>query len=217
MDQLKTYVPRWPAAIALFAVGCLWLALPERLSLGPRWLLLAVVLALLLPIMFSHRRGHYALNRVLTLLANGVITLAMISSLIFLVEGLPKHRDAPQTLLRSAGALWMANVLVFALWYWRLDAGGPQARDRLVGRSNSSFLFPQMLVQDSADPEIQRKSSAWSPHFVDYLFLAFNTSTAFSPADTAVLSRWAKLGMMTQALISLSIVVLLAARGVGIL
>jgi hypothetical protein len=137
--------------------------------------------------------------------------------LIFLVGGLPKHRDAPEALLRSAGALWIANVLVFALWYWRLDAGGPHERDRLAGRSNSSFLFPQMLIQDNADPEIKRQSPLWSPHFVDYLFLAFNTSAAFSPADTAVLSRRAKLGMMTQALISLSIVVLLAARGVGIL
>jgi len=217
MERHKTQEPRWPAAIALLAVGCLWLALPQRLSIGPRWLLLALVLTLLLPIVFTHRRGHHTLNRILTLLANSVITLSMISSLIFLVEGLPKHRDAPEALLRSAGALWIANVLVFALWYWRLDAGGPHERDRLAGRPDSSFLFPQMLVQDTADPESKRKSSSWSPHFVDYLFLAFNTSTAFSPADTAVLSRWAKLGMMTQALISLSIVVLLAARGVGIL
>jgi hypothetical protein len=179
--------------------------------------LLAIILALLLPIVFSHRRGHHTLNRILTLAANGVITLAMIVSLIFLVGGLSKHREAPETLLRSAGSLWIANVLVFALWYWRLDAGGPHERDRRAGRLDSSFLFPQMLGQDSLDPEIKRMSLAWSPHFVDYLFLAFNTSAAFSPADTAILSRWAKLGMMTQALISLSIVVLLAARAVGIL
>lgn len=212
-----TREPRWPAVIALLAVGCLWLALPERLSVGPGWLLLAIVFALLLPIVFSHRSGHYKLNRVLTLIANAVITLAMISSLIFLVEGLPTHREAPGALLRAAGSLWVTNVLVFALWYWRLDAGGPHERDRRVGRLNSSFLFPQMLKPDNSDRDIGQKSSGWTPHFVDYLFLAFNTSTAFSPTDTAVLSRWAKLGMMTQALISLAIVVLLAARGVGIL
>jgi hypothetical protein len=85
--------PRWPAVIALLAVGCLWMALPERLSLGPGWLLLAVVFALLLPIVFSHRRGYQKLNRVLSLVANAVITLAMISSLIFLIEGLPSHRE----------------------------------------------------------------------------------------------------------------------------
>jgi hypothetical protein len=212
-----TSEPRWPAAIALLAAACLWLALPRSLSIGPVWLLLAIVLALLLPIIFSHRRGLYNVNRILSLTANGVITVAMISSLVFLVEGLPKHQETPEALLRSAGLLWIANVLVFALWYWRLDAGGPHGRDRREGRLESSFLFPQMLEQDSLDPEIKRKALAWSPHFVDYLFLAFNTSTAFSPADTAVLSRWAKLGMMTQALISLSIVVLLAARAVGIL
>jgi hypothetical protein len=96
-------------------------------------------------------------------------------------------------------------------------AGGPHERDRHVGRLNSSFLFPQMLKPSNQDRGIGPESSSWAPHFVDYLFLAFNTSTAFSPTDTAVLSRWAKLGMMTQGLISLAIVVLLAARGVWIL
>ena len=212
-----TREPRWPAVIALLAVGCLWLALPGRLSVGPGWLLLAIVMALLLPILFSHRRGHYRLNRLLTLIANAVITVAMISSLIFLLEGLPSHREAPAALLRAAGSLWVTNVLVFALWYWRLDAGGPHERDRHIGRLNSSFLFPQMLKPGNKDRDIGPESSSWAPHFVDYLFLAFNTSTAFSPTDTAVLSRSAKLGMMTQCLISLAIVVLLAARGVGIL
>jgi len=126
------------------------------LSVGPAWLLLAIILALLLPIVFSHRRGHHTLNRILTLAANGVTTLAMILALIFLVGGLPRHRETPETLLRSAGALWIANVLVFALWYRRLDAGGPHSRDRRAGRLNSSFLFPQMLEQDSVDPEIRR-------------------------------------------------------------
>jgi len=100
--------------------------------------------------------------------------------------------------------------LVFALWYWKLDAGGPLRRDRGQGMSQSSFLFPQMLNREGQD-------ASWTPHFVDYLFLAFNTSTAFSPTDTAVLSRWAKLGTMLQSLISLMIVALLAARAVNIL
>ena len=104
----------------------------------------------------------------------------------------------------------MTNVLVFALWYWKLDAGGPLNRESRRGRLDSSFLFPQMLSQEGGD-------SSWSPRFMDYLFLAFNTSTAFSPTDTAVLSRWAKAGMMTQSLISLTIVALLAARAVNVL
>ena len=113
-------------------------------------------------------------------------------------------------MLRSATALWVTNVVVFALWYWMLDAGGPLKRD--CGRMSleSSFLFPQMLSKE-------RRHESWTPHFMDYLFLAFNTSTAFSPTDTAVLSRWAKFGTMLQSLISLTIVALLAARAVNVL
>ncbi len=138
-----------------------------------------------------------------------------------MIEGIPKHRDTPQTLLRSALALWITNILVFALWYWKLDAGGPLGRDHRTGRLDSSFLFPQMMGQNQNELEDQGTEAHidanWSPHFMDYLFLAFNTSTAFSPTDTAVLSRWAKVGMMLQSLISLAIVVLIAARAVNIL
>ena len=201
--------PRWPAFVAMLSAGCLYWALPEQLSLGPSWLLLAVVFLLLIPTAISHYRERYNATRILALIANTVITLAMVASLVFLIEELPKHTEPPKMLLRSATALWFTNVLVFALWYWKLDAGGPINRERTRGSLKSSFLFPQMTKQDV--------HSTWSPEFIDYLFLAFNTSTAFSPTDTAVLSRWAKVGMMLQALISLSILALLAARAVNIL
>jgi uncharacterized membrane protein len=126
-----------------------------------------------------------------------------------LVQGIPKHLETPTALLRSALSLWLANVLVFALWYWKLDAGGPVSREAPNGMDRSSFLFPQMS-RPNGDP-------CWVPNFVDYLFFAFNTSTAFSPTDTAVLGRWAKLAVMTQSLISLAIIALLAARAVNIL
>lgn len=202
--------PRWPAFVAMIAAGGVYLALPERLSLGPSWLLLVVVFVLLIPIVLSHRRGDFHITRIFALVANAAITLGMIASLALLIEGIPHHRDSPTALLRGAVALWVTNVLCFALWYWKLDAGGPLGRDGSRGRLDSSFLFPQMLSQEEED-------SSWSPHFMDYLFLAFNTSTAFSPTDTAALSRWAKAGMMLQSLISLTIVVLLAARAVNIL
>ena len=202
--------PRWPAFVAMVAAAFLYLALPEPLSLGPSWSLLAIILVLLIPIIGTYRLGHYDVTRALTFIANGAITVALVASLIFLIQGLPVHRESPKTLLRSAGALWITNILVFALWYWKLDAGGPSKRDVTRGCLDSSFLFPQMLPQSGPNPP-------WSPHFMDYLFLAFNTSTAFSPTDTAPLSRWAKLGMMLQAIISLTIVALLAARAVNIL
>jgi uncharacterized membrane protein len=202
--------PRWPAFIAMLAAALLYLALPEPLSLGPSWGLLAIILVLMIPLVVSSHRGHYDVTRILTFAANGVITAAMIVSLAILIYGIPRHTESPQALLRSVCALWFTNVLVFALWYWKLDAGGPLGRDRARGRLDSSFLFPQMMAQ--AD-----QTTGWSPHFMDYLFLAFNTSTAFSPTDTAALSRWAKIGMMLQSLISLTIVALLAARAVNIL
>jgi uncharacterized membrane protein len=202
--------PRWPAFVAMLAASGVYWALPEPLSVGPSWLLLVVIFLLLIPTVVSYHRGRFDITRILTFTANGLITLAMIVSLGFLIQGIPQHRESPTAMLRSACALWITNILVFALWYWKLDAGGPLGRDHSTGAIKSSFLFPQMLTQEGGDPR-------WSPHFMDYLFLAFNTSTAFSPTDTAVLSRWAKIGMMLQALISLTIVALLAARAVNIL
>jgi uncharacterized membrane protein len=201
--------PRWPAFVAMVAAGGVYLALPERLSVGPGWLLLAVIVVLLVPIAVSNRRGDYHITRPLVVIANGAITAGMITSLVWLIEGIPQHRDSPMALLRGALALWFTNIVVFALWYWKFDAGGPSRREARTGRLKSSFLFPQMLDEEGRDPN-------WSPQFMDYLFLAFNTSTAFSPTDTAVLSRWAKAGVMLQSLISLAIVLLLAARAVNI-
>ena len=187
-----------------------YVALPEPLSIGPSWGLLAIMLVLLTGMTVAYRRGRYDISRILTFVASGLITLALIIALIFLIQGIPQHRETPRILLRSASALWLTNVLVFALWYWKLVAGGPLKRETRIGRMDSSFLFPQMLSQEDGDP-------SWSPHFMDYLFLAFNTSTAFSPADTAPLTRWAKMGMMLQSLISLMIVLVIAARAVNIL
>jgi uncharacterized membrane protein len=195
----------------MLAAAGLYLALPSSLAVGPSWWLLAIVFALLIPMEVTYRRGRRDVTRVLAFIASGAITAAMIASLGILIAGLPSHRESPEKLLVAAVALWITNVLVFALWYWKLDAGGPIERDKSHGRRlGSSFLFPQMLNLDDGNPP-------WSPQFMDYLFLAFNTSTAFSPTDTAVLSRWAKAGTMLQSLISLTIVVLLAARAVNIL
>jgi hypothetical protein len=202
--------PRWPAVVAMLAAGCVYWALPEPLSVGPSWMLLAIILVLTIPLVISSHKGHFNVARILTFTVNGAITIAMVASLAFLIQGIPHHREPAETLLRAATALWVTNVLVFALWYWKLDAGGPLKRETARGRVDSSFLFPQMLSQEGGD-------DSWSPRFMDYLFLAFNTSTAFSPTDTAVLSRWAKAGMMLQALISLTIVALLAARAVNVL
>jgi hypothetical protein len=207
--------PRWPALLAVLAVGGIVMALPTSLTLGPRWLVLVLVAGVLVPSVISHRRGQHTLDHVLGLGVNSLVTIAMMASLALLIKALPTRQETPEALLGSAAALWVTNILVFASWYWRLDAGGPHQRERRSAHVNGAFLFPQMTMDATAKAALGE--SAWSPGFIDYLFLAFNTSTALSPTDAPVLSRWAKLLMMIQATISLTIVILLAARAVNIL
>jgi hypothetical protein len=210
VDERLGGEPRWPAVLAILATAALHFILPEPLRFGPGWLLLVVVLLFLVPAILAHRAGRYALNRALGHVVLGSLTASMVWSLTLLIMRLPAHRDTPQILLRAAVTLWVANVLVFASWYWRLDAGGPNARDRRESHAQGAFLFPQMMLPG-------KTTRGWRPGFVDYLFLAFNTSTAFSPTDVPVLSRWAKLMMIVQASISLTTVALIAARAVNIL
>ena len=187
--------------------------LPERLTIGPNWLVPLAAFALLVPGLAFHRMGQYRLNEVFGITMLSVITFGLTWSLGLLIAGLLGKRLLPEELLRSAVALWISNILVFASWYWRLDAGGPYGRASAARHVKSAFLFPQMMVPGDSkfcDP-------GWKPEFVDYLFLAFNTSTAFSPTDVPVLGRWAKVLMMIQSSISLASIAILAARAINIL
>jgi hypothetical protein len=201
--------------VALLAVAGLFYAMPDALKVGPEWLFFALVVALTAPGVCVRSIRHIPLMRFFGYTAVSIMTLAMIGSLSLLVSRLPQHKETPAELLRAATALWIDNVLVFASWYWRLDAGGPAQRDLRGSHTDGAFLFPQMTLT----PELRKEmgEDEWSPGFVDYLFLAFNTSTAFSPTDVPVLSRWAKALMMIQAIISLLTIALLAARAVNIL
>ena len=205
---------RWPVVIGVLATGGLYAALPDYLAAGPRWMMptIAGIFAVLL---IATRRRYHRLHIAAGHLLSAVLTASMVWSVIQLVAALPTRREPPLALLRSAGVLWITNVLVFALWYWRLDAGGPHARDARAGHETGAFLFPQMTLDGPAGDEAD--GTPWSPQFVDYLFLAFNTSSAFSPTDVPVLSRWAKLLVMTQSIISLAVVIVLAGRAVNIL
>jgi len=207
--------PRWPALLAVLAVVLLYIALPSNLTLRPRWLFPVIVLMLLVPAVVSHIKQHHLLNRRVGLVLTSVVTAGMIVSVFLLITAIIAHQVTPTELLRSAALLWFTNILVFALWYWRLDAGGPHGRDQRRWHDDGAFLFPQMTMPPQAVNDVDQKG--WSPNFVDYLFLAFNTSTAFSPTDVPVLARWAKLVMMVQSLLSLMIIALLAGRAVNIL
>ena len=216
MTRVRLKEPLWPPFVAMLSIGGLYAALPPSLVGGaPRWLLAAIVAVLLVPILISHRIGNHAVNQLLGYVLNSIVTAAMIFSLSLLIDHVTQHKVTPAQLLFSAGALWVSNFLVFAAWYWRLDGGGPHERARTPGHTDGAFLFPQMTM----DAESKRAAGEheWEPNFIDYLFLAFNTSTAFSPTDVPVLSRWAKLLMMIQAMISLLVLALLAGRAVNIL
>jgi hypothetical protein len=215
LGHSKHTEPRWPALLALLAVAGLRLVLPESLSAGPNWLLLVILGILLIPTIWARLRGSWEINQIFGYILNGVITADMAWSLWLLISFLPSHRQSPAELLRSAAALWVTNILVFASWYWRLDGGGPAAREAAGVHKDGAFLFPQMTLPENIRKQMGEE--CWSPNFVDYLFLAFNTSTAFSPTDSPVLSRWAKALMMVQALISFATVALLAARAINIL
>jgi hypothetical protein len=200
--------PLWPPLIATLLICVLYVLLPEPLSLGPGWLLGLLIVILLIPYIALRIKCHFRQAQFLGLVMLGIITLFIAFSLGVLIISVPKHSEAALTMLVCAGILWMSNVLVFSLWYWRLDAGGPHARATREHHQPDCFLFPQMMMKNQAN---------WSPRFVDYLFLAFNTSTAFSPTDTGILSRWAKLLVMLQSLISLGLVALVASRAVNII
>jgi hypothetical protein len=205
--------PRWPVVLALGAVVGLQFSLPKILSFGPGWLLLAAFVVLAVMVFWFHSTGAEKKAHAVGFILLSSVTIALVSSLFLLVRSLPAHSVAPAELLRSAVYLWISNVLVFAAWYWKLDAGGPYARETARRHEDGAFLFPQMAL----GKESPAKPDSWRPRFIDYLFLAFNTSTALSPTDTQILSPWAKFLMMLQSLISLTIVALLAARAVNIL
>jgi uncharacterized membrane protein len=136
--------------------------------------------------------------------ANGWAAVRLIRGLINGTEG-----QDPGPLLATGAAIWMTNVIVFALWYWELDRGGPATR-ACAEREHADFLFPQMINPELAPP-------GWEPQFVDYLYVSFTNATAFSPTDVMPLTRWAKLLMLTQSAISLATVALVIARAVNVL
>ena len=202
-------LPRWPAAVALLAVGALYAVLSEGLTLGPRAFLLGLVAVLLVPLLSAHLRGSHRLARGLGFGVVGLVTVAVAASVFLLVSSSLGGGTSAPVLLQDAALLWVINLVTFAVWYWEIDGGGPAQRSR-DGHTSEDFLFPQMNIEDKTARE-------WSPGFLDYLFLAFNTSTAFSPTDTAFLSQRTKVLMMVQALLSLLVLAVLVSRAINTL
>jgi hypothetical protein len=198
------WVPRWTAILGLLSIGVLYALLPEKLIVGPNWLLLVIELVLLLPVCLSWVTGQwlsYKAIRILSMTVLGLATLGLAIGIFLLITSLSTIKQ-PTLLLRSAGLLWTTNIVIFGLWYWELDGGGPRER-HLAHHEAVDFMFPQ---------QVNGNTTQWMPFFFDYLYLAFNTATAFSPTDTYPLTRRAKALMMLQSSLSLLIVAILIGR-----
>ncbi len=198
----------------LVAAALQWF-LPDRLSLGPRWLVPSLAFVLLVFVLSLHprrmnRRTRWGRAVGITLLV--VLGLSNLLSGVLLVLEIVGERqgsDQPVELLMSGASIWLTNVIVFGLLYWETDRGGPVER-ALASQRYADFLFPQMDDPELAPPD-------WAPLLMDYLYLAFTNATAFSPTDVLPLSRWAKLAMLIQSALSLALVGLVVARAVNLL
>jgi hypothetical protein len=211
---------RWHATAATLIALLLYELLPPRLIVGPAWIAPTVVLAVLLPLLVMRfRGGQSGAQRIAGIVLIGLVNFFNVFSVALLVRDILAgawHANGTQLLL-AGSQIWITNVIVFALWYWELDAGGPFAR-ALHGSAHETagadFLFPQMMADPSRNPWLVKD---WKTQFSDYLYLAFVTATAFSPADVMPLSPMAKLLMLAESAVSLITLALVLARAVGVL
>jgi uncharacterized membrane protein len=190
----------WPAGASLLTVGVIYATLAGDLRVRPSFMVLALVVVLLVPILYTRQQGLRSLGRFLGLGLVFLATVAVASSVFRLVVLLDVEQTPQEALLNSV-LVWITNGATFAVWYFEIDSGGPDRRRR-EGHKPDDFQFPQ--DQDS--------NSSWSPNFVDYLFLAFTTNLTFGPTDTAVLSTRAKILTMIQSFFSVLIIAVVVAR-----
>ena len=206
---------RWQAALAVAVAVALQYPLPGRLVLvHPPWLLPTLQALLLIALVMANPRRLNTQSRVirfLSLTLTALLSLANAYSLARLAIGLVQGTEGSSAgpLLITGGTIWLVNVIVFALWYWEFDRGGP------VARANADRMYPDFQFVQMASPALAPPD--WEPAFADYLYLSFTNATAFSPTDTMPLSRWAKLAMTVQAAVSIVTVALVVARAVNIL
>jgi uncharacterized membrane protein len=203
----------WPAQATVLASIALQLLLPARLSAGPHWLLPGLEGALLIGLSLATPRQlehEHTVRRRAALSITAIVSAANIYSLGALTHYLLHHNvDKGRELITSGVLIWLTNFLIFALWYWELDRGGPGRR--AAGHDGTpDFLFPQMS-DDRIEP------IDWRPRFMDYLYVSLTNATAFSPTDTMPLSGMAKGIMGIQALVSLVTIGLIVSRAVNIL
>ena len=205
---------RAAVTLAILAAIAMLAALPDRIAPHPRWLLPGLAFLLLVGLTIANPKRIDRQSRALrtaSLVLIGVISVGNAATAARLIVDLVRGTGirSPAELLLTGAAIWLTNVIVFGLWYWEFDRGGPVARV-YASKEYPDFLFPQMSTPEVTPPK-------WEPTFVDYLYMSFTNATAFSPTDVMPLSRWAKLTMMAQSAVSLMTVALVIARAVNIL
>jgi uncharacterized membrane protein len=206
--------PRWPMATAVLAATILYVGMPHR-GRVPGWWVFPVVQLVLLGLLIAQDPGRIdrrsgSLHRLMIALLV-VMTLGTVLGVVVLAyDILDAAEGVTATILLGRGAaIWVANVIIFSLWYWQLDRGGPTER-AAAAPVRPSFAFPE-----NATPELA--PAGWRPAYPDYLYLAYTNATAFSPTDTLPVRRWAKLTMMVQSTLSLVIAILVIARAINVL
>ena len=207
-----TIEPRWPVDLAVVVCAGLYVLLTGRLEVGPKWLLPSMIVLLLIPLTYRRKRhpNDFKWIRRLAISMVALITLANVTSVILLIRHVfyASHQIDALGLLYSAASIWTTNVIVFGIWFWELDRGGPHLR---VGPDAGppDLQFPQMTVRQTDPP--------WHPRFYDYLYTAFANGTSFAPADAMPMSVSMKGVFASEAMISFVTIVIVAGEAINIL
>ncbi|MDQ6823510.1 MAG: hypothetical protein M3Z07_03335 [Candidatus Eremiobacteraeota bacterium] len=212
--------PRWHAALGVVVALALYITLPPKFTVGPYWLAPLLVFGLLVPLLLlaPHRQKETAWQRAASIAHIAILNVFNVATLVLLLVHLVNnsgHKFSGLELVLAAVQIWCTNLIVYALWYWEVDGGGPGPRAHNTfeqAHARADFLFPQMALGADA-----QKAYGFRPRFLDYLYLSFNTAAAFSPTDTFALTPVAKLLMMGEGIISLITIAVIAGRAVNIL
>ena len=204
----------WHVQLAVLVAAVLQLVVPDKYTAGQRFVIPVFEVLLVLILNFTTPKEaifRSLARRINVFLLIGAASAANAYSLIRVADALLKGgkiSDGRQLII-TALIIYLTNIIIFALWYWEMDGGGPGVR-RSAHKNEQDFLFPQHQNEDYRHPK-------WMPTFVDYLYVSSTNAMAFSPTDTMPMSRRAKMLMLTQATISIVVVALVAARAVNIL
>jgi len=204
--------PRWPASLALVVCVGLYVLLPHRLVVGPQWLL-PVLVALPLGPLSARRHRHpdeSSWIRHVTIGLVALVTVANVTSMVLLVHHLLNSQVSQgRRLIYSAVAVWLTNVILYGLWFWEVDRGGPHRR------ASGEKLLPDLQFPQMENPDLAPKN--WRPAFTDYLYTSFANGTSFAPADAMPLTLRMKVLFTTESIVSLVTIAVVAARAVNIL